>query len=62
MVVRFEPFLIGAYLFFFRNRTSPVKVIPKKQKNKFMQLGSAVFIDNRIISFPIARPENKLRR
>ncbi len=32
MVVRFEPFLIGAYLFFFRNRTSPVKVIQKKAK------------------------------
>ena len=32
MVVRFEPFLIGAYLYFFRNRTSPVKTAPKKSK------------------------------
>ena len=32
MVVRFEPFLIGAYLFFFRNRTAPVKVMQKKAK------------------------------
>jgi hypothetical protein len=32
MVVRFEPFLIGAYLYFFRNRTSPVKTTPKKSK------------------------------
>ena len=32
MVVRFEPFLIGAYLFFFRNRTSPAKVIQQKAK------------------------------
>ncbi|HVY54502.1 MAG TPA: exosortase H-associated membrane protein [Thermodesulfobacteriota bacterium] len=32
MVVRFEPFLIGAYLYFFRNRTSPVKAAPKKSK------------------------------
>lgn len=32
MVVRFEPFLIGAYLYFFRNRKSPVKEAPKKAK------------------------------
>jgi hypothetical protein len=33
MVVRFEPFLIGAYLYFFRNRTSPPpKPAPKKSK------------------------------
>lgn len=32
MVVRFEPFLIGAYLYFFRNRTSPLKPAPKKSK------------------------------
>ena len=32
MVVRFEPFLIGAYLYFFRNRTSTVKPAPKKSK------------------------------
>lgn len=32
MVVRFEPFLIGAYLFFFRNRQDSVK--PKKEKEK----------------------------
>lgn len=32
MVVRFEPFLIGAYLYFFRNRTSPSKPAPKKSK------------------------------
>lgn len=32
MVVRFEPFLIGAYLYFFRNRTSPAKPAPKKSK------------------------------
>ena len=32
MVVRFEPFLIGAYLFFFKNRTSPAKETQKKPK------------------------------
>ncbi len=32
MVVRFEPFLIGAYLYFFRNRTPSAK--PAKQKKK----------------------------
>jgi len=32
MVVRFEPFLIGAYLFFFRNRKPTVKAPPKKAK------------------------------
>lgn len=30
MVVRFEPFLIGAYLFFLRNREKPKKVVPEK--------------------------------
>jgi len=30
MVVRFEPFLIGAYLFFMRNREKVKKVIPEK--------------------------------
>jgi len=32
MVVRFEPFLIGAYLYFFRNRTSSPKPVTKKSK------------------------------
>ena len=32
MVVRFEPFLIGAYLFFFRNRIPTVKASGKKAK------------------------------
>ncbi len=32
MVVRFEPFLIGAYLYFFRNRKSAVKEAPKKAR------------------------------
>ncbi|MGB2692057.1 MAG: hypothetical protein WBB48_05685 [Thermodesulfobacteriota bacterium] len=30
MVVRFEPFLIGAYLFLMRNREKPKKVVPEK--------------------------------
>ena len=30
MVVRFEPFLVGAYLFFMRNREKAQKVIPEK--------------------------------
>jgi hypothetical protein len=34
MVVRFEPFLIGAYLYFFRNRTSPPKPAPPKKSKK----------------------------
>lgn len=33
MVVRFEPFLIGAYLYFFRDRKS-IKVTPVKKKKK----------------------------
>jgi hypothetical protein len=32
MVVRFEPFLIGAYLYFFRNRKPKEKALPKKTK------------------------------
>lgn len=32
MVVRFEPFLIGAYLYFFRDRKSREKEAPKKAK------------------------------
>jgi len=32
MVVRFEPFLIGAYLFFFRNRPPSVKSAKTKEK------------------------------
>ena len=34
MVVRFEPFLIGAYLYFFRNRKSPEEVTPGKETKK----------------------------
>jgi hypothetical protein len=34
MVVRFEPFLIGAYLFFFRNRKPSVKAVQQKKAKK----------------------------
>lgn len=34
MVVRFEPFLIGAYLYFFRNRTARVRTAPKHTSKK----------------------------
>jgi hypothetical protein len=34
MVVRFEPFLIGAYLFLLRNKVSVKKVKPEKTPQK----------------------------
>jgi hypothetical protein len=34
MVVRFEPFLIGAYLYFFRNRKLPERETPAKETKK----------------------------
>jgi hypothetical protein len=34
MVVRFEPFLIGAYLFFFRNRKPSEKAVQQKKAKK----------------------------
>jgi hypothetical protein len=34
MVVRFEPFLIGAYLYFFRNRESTGMAAPEKETRK----------------------------